>query len=1179
MGMSESGTTAAASSSQLDATEVAPASPYVGLTAFTENDAAIFFGRDAERKVLISNLRASRLTLLYARSGTGKSSLLRAGVEARLRQLAQQSRAERGTVGNVPVIVSSWHDDPTDGLIDAVEAALADALPDRGPISLPRTGLAAALEAGAAFADAALLIILDQFEEYVLARRVEAREGRFADELAACLNRPDLRANVLLAIREDVYSGLGDLFKSRIQNVYGNYLHLSDLDIAAAREAITHPIERVNELHPDRPPIEIEPALVQAVLEQLSRSEEVALDRTEGGVVVHTGSSNGSGEIAAPYLQLVMKRIWDEEVERRTSDDDPVRLRLETLAELGGAEMIVTTHVDRVLAGLSTTDRDAAVDVFRHLVTRSGTKIALASSDLADYTGRSEIEVQDLLERLTRPDVRILHDVPPSAGTQSPRFEISHDLLAPPILDWSSRVLQRREAWRRRRRVLIGGGAVAALVAVLAALSTWALIEQGNAKDARNHAEWVAVGSTAKDLAASRLGDSLVLGLAAYQNDPTPAVRSAVTSALEQAEASGARTILIGHTGAVLTIDDSSDGLVVSGGQDGTVRLWDAARGREIGGPMTGRGGAVRAVAFSPDGQTIAGGGDGRTLRFWSTESQKPLSRPIELATGPVGIAFSPDGALLAVASQAGHVYVIDPRAPSRPHVLLTGNDSDLTAVAFSPDGRNLVAASQGGRIFVWPASKVDANPAPRPTSYPVVHDKAVLAIAFDPRGHLLAMGGGDNTVRIWDTRTSAEVWEQRAPAVVTDVAFSPDGSELATTEGDGPLKIWDAQTGRLQTTYSGHFGHASGVVFSPDGRTLTTSGFDGTLRVWDRGHHSTLGRVVSYDRPEDVNGVAYAPDGMLATVDERSNLRLWRPFAPRPQWELKVGPDDELHGVARSPTGEIATAGDDGYVGLWDKDAGARLAMLKAGEDAVHTVAFSPDGGLVAGGTDDGKVRVWRTATNKPVGTRQLPGVGINGVAFAPLGHVLATACTDGRVRLLALPSLKVIRRSSLSAARMGIAFSPDGETIAAAGADGTIRLLDAQTLKQQGEALVGHAGPVFAVAFSPSGHTLVSASVDGTLRLWDPASHVELGDPLTGHDGRVNAVAFSPDGATLASSGADGTVRTWSGFLWRNPTDLAKRVCQRVSSGLTSAEWGSVVPGTTYPGPVCGHLAGTSP
>ena len=374
-----------------------------------------------------------------------------------------------------------------------------------------------------------------------------------------------------------------------------------------------------------------------------------------------------------------MKRLWDTELEqerRRTSRcaSDWRRCR-----ELGGAGTIVTTHVDRALDDFSGGDREAAVDIFRHLVTRSGTKIALAAPDLAEYSGQSGDEIQELLERLTRATSASCTR-PAVAGRRRRRGSRSRTTCSRPRSSTGVREFcksaQRHKSPTRCGGAIcgcsIGTGALLALVAVLTTLSIWALHQRQNARDATGHARWLAVASTAKDLADSRLGDSLVLGLAANQNDPTTAARSAMTSALEQAEESGARTILIGHTGAVVAIDGSSDGVVASGGQDGTVRLWSVARGREIGGPMTRHVGAVRAVAFSPDGQTIASGGDDKRVRLWARRSQK-LVRGIPLGDAAIGIAFSPDGTLLAVASKEGRVYIIDPHASSQPHVLQTG--------------------------------------------------------------------------------------------------------------------------------------------------------------------------------------------------------------------------------------------------------------------------------------------------------------------------------------------------------------------------------------------------------------------------------------------------------------------------------------------------------------------------
>src|SRR3954453_3978124 len=202
-----------------------PTGPYIGLTNFGEEHSALFFGRGPERKVLISNLRASRLTLLHAESGVGKSSLLRAGVAARMRELGQR---EPGSPSRIPVVFSSWRDDPTGDLVNLIAKTVASAV-GVDSLVLPRSLEGALRAASIAAEGATLLVILDQFEEYFLYRTRERPRGRFVEGLSRCVNAQDLRANFLIAIREDAYAGLGDLFQGHIDNIYGNFLRIENL--------------------------------------------------------------------------------------------------------------------------------------------------------------------------------------------------------------------------------------------------------------------------------------------------------------------------------------------------------------------------------------------------------------------------------------------------------------------------------------------------------------------------------------------------------------------------------------------------------------------------------------------------------------------------------------------------------------------------------------------------------------------------------------------------------------------------------------------------------------------------------------------------------------------------------------------------------------------------------------
>jgi CHASE2 domain-containing sensor protein len=450
--------------------------PYVGLDYFAEDDAGRFFGRDGERKRIIGNLRASRLTLLYAESGVGKTSLLRAGVSARLRQLTARSIAERGSTRYVPVVFSSWRTDPTVGLIDAIENAVRTVLRDDDELALPHDALDHAIEHVTKSTDATPLLILDQFEEHFL-YEPNGDDG-FDDELARCVNRPDLRAHFLISVREDAYSQIGPRFKSRIPDVYGNFLHLDFLDESAARAAVVEPIRAFNDgLEAAAPRFEVEPALVDAVLHQVRRGRVAIGDRAGPDVDVA-----GPARVETAYLQLVMKRLWDEELAAGSN-----RLRLETLERLGGADTIVRGHLDDVLAALPPAQRDAAAAAFRFLVTSSGRKIALSSEELRDFSDADPAALEPALEHLERE--RILRPIPSDERDGVARHEIYHDVLAPPILDWrrrhveelrrvetESRLSQARERARRlevRNRRLAAAVLALAAVAIGLALYVW----------------------------------------------------------------------------------------------------------------------------------------------------------------------------------------------------------------------------------------------------------------------------------------------------------------------------------------------------------------------------------------------------------------------------------------------------------------------------------------------------------------------------------------------------------------------------------------------------------------------------------------------------------------------------------------------------------------------------------
>jgi Novel STAND NTPase 1 len=460
------------------------AAPYQGLRPFAEEDAAFFFGRDTERTILVANLMAARLTLVYGESGVGKSSILRAGVVYHLRAQERVDAAAGGTPRLLVVYLDQWSGDPVARLLDRVGEEIARALGREAPtVQGSPASLAASLAAWTARWNLDLLVILDQFEEYFLYHPDEDGSGTFAAEFAGAVNRSDLPVSFLVAIREDGLAKL-DRFKGSVPNLFENYVRIRHLRASQAEAAVLGPLARLGEGSPGTA-WTAEPELVRRVLEGVQVGK-VVLASVGRGVAAETGRlDRPDPPIETPYLQMVLTRLWAEETARGSR-----RLRLATLEALGGPQRIVRTHLDEALDRLPVEQQEVAARVFHYLVTSTGCKVAHTATDLAAYAGISEEQVRSVLGRLSAPDARILRTVAAPPGQDGePRHEIFHDVLAPAILGWRARWVAERQAhaaaerqlqrrtrrWRRRRAaaaVLVGVVLVALCGLLVAARRT-----------------------------------------------------------------------------------------------------------------------------------------------------------------------------------------------------------------------------------------------------------------------------------------------------------------------------------------------------------------------------------------------------------------------------------------------------------------------------------------------------------------------------------------------------------------------------------------------------------------------------------------------------------------------------------------------------------------------------------
>jgi hypothetical protein len=415
--------------------------PYKGLQPYTEADRAYFFGRERDREIIAANLYSAPLTILYGASGVGKSSVLLAGVVPALRQMPRLAIIVFRAWQNA-AFVSAFKNEVLRAVrqcIDNKDISVDLALPlDEFLLDCTRA------------LHGTILVILDQFEEYFLYHSPSQAADGFDAEFARAVNRKEIDVNFLLSIREDGLSKL-DRFQGRIPNLLSNTLRLEHLDREAAISAIRKPLDEYNRRLPDgQRPMRVEDELIQGLLEEVRTGKVTLRQMGQGQLSARTYDERSETRIETPFLQMVLTRLWDEEIAAGSGV-----LRLSTLKQLGGAERVVRTHLDKEMDKLSQSERKIAVRLFRFLVTPTGTKIALTPGDLisfAELPTEQVEQVEPLLTRLSLPDVRILRSVaPPPDQPDARRYEIFHDVLAPAILDWRLRYDEQQEQERIRR--------------------------------------------------------------------------------------------------------------------------------------------------------------------------------------------------------------------------------------------------------------------------------------------------------------------------------------------------------------------------------------------------------------------------------------------------------------------------------------------------------------------------------------------------------------------------------------------------------------------------------------------------------------------------------------------------------------------------------------------------------
>jgi len=1184
--------------------------PYRGLASFQPEDAAWFFGREELVLHLVrlaTGPGAPGMPLaVVGPSGSGKSSVLRAGLVPRLRT------GSTARPGGRPVVLIT----PGAAPLPALAGYLAPlAWPGtEGPL---RAGLLAqglredpgryARLAGRG--DEPPAIIVDQLEEIFTAGADETGRREFVTALAA-LSEHTL---VVLGLRADFYGhALG--YPGLARSLQERQIVVGPMSAGQLRRAIVEPARKAGRDIEDglvevlladmRPPGAPGPGGHEAgALPLLSHALLATWTRSRGGrlTVADYQASGGIRDAIARTAEDAYATLdtGQQEVARQLflrlvhGGDDGIQTRARLpLSDLPGDASAAAAVLERFVTHRLVTKDQAAAEITHEALLGAWPRLrGWIDADREDFRMRRFIEVAaQAWAQAGREAAALLRGGQLAlaagwAGSTAHRDALSQDarnFVGASIAEERAQQAAQRRRTRRLRQLV---AALTVLVLLTVGLAGYAFRQRQLLLTAQDPAQSRTVAIEADQVRANDPGLAAQLSVAAYDISHTQQARASLL------ESSGTPMAARMQDSAMpvqsVALAPGRDLLAVAAA-DGTLKLWYLAvpgRPALIGTVANlGAGHPLYTAAFSPDGRVLATAGQDREVRLWNVADPRhpvPLGGPL---TGPgntiYALAFSPDGRLLAAGSADKTVRLWDVSDPGHGVPAggpLTGAAGFVHAVAFSPDGRLLAAGSADHKVRLWDV----ADPArPRPAGKPLTGPAGVVdSVAFSPGGGELAAGSYDDKVWRWNITDPAKPVPVKRLRGATDwimaVAYSPGGQVLAEAGSDDQVRLFNAVTGA-----------PLGILPQPqpvtslawDGPGLLVAGdADGYARAWQV---PPPGLITG----SQVNSIAFSPSGG-ALAAGGAGLQLWNPAARALTASAAIpgaAPGDIVNAVAFSPGGNLlATGYADGRIQLWRRGPG--LIPLGTAQPAsagglVEFVAFSPDGKLLASGGDDGTVRLWDLTD--PARPRQLAVIPdahtyVFSVAFGPGGRVLAAASADDRVRLwnVADPAAPAQLGKALtgpSSTAYSVAFSPGGRVLAVGSADKDVRLWDVTDPARPhhiGPVLAGPAGYVYSVAFSPGGNVLAAGNTDGSVWLWNLArpAHPALIAALTGPAGHVYSVAFGAGGRTLAAADSAGLVWRWD----TRASDAARAVCALAGQPLTRAEWRAYVPGLSYAPP----------
>jgi WD40 repeat protein/cytoskeletal protein RodZ len=993
--------------------------PYVGLDAFRENNQTIFFGRQRTVEELIERLKQQRLLAVIGPSGSGKSSVVRAGLIPALHDGAlpgSESWRDYPPIipGADPLRSLARLLRPSDTRAGWVDEQIERFKQDAGHLArlLGEAGTTPAV------------LCIDQFEELFTLAEDESSRRAFIDNLLHLVDVSDAGHIVILTMRSDF-----EAFVTRVPELQARFaaarVQMTPLSAAELRETIERPAMMVG--------LKFETGVVDSLLQDIL------------------------GEPAAlPLLQFTLLKLWEHRSRNRVT--------LDAYQRLGGGRLALARSADEFYAGLIPEEQVTARRILLRMV-RPGDGLEVTSNRIRRTTLYQASEATDRIDRVLQKLIQArLVRVTGGETPEDEQIEVAHEALVrnwPTLVDWledersALNVRRRLEAkaieWLRlgrgssglldREQLLEAEHWLASSDAAylgfdpalpeLAVYSRAAIEEAEHEQEAARQRELQQARALAYEQQRRADSERQRAELEARTNKRlTWLFRALAVAAII---AVGAAILALYQAGRATFAQQQAEGAQqqAEGAQQQT-ELKNAQLQTAVAETNNARATAEANALRADNSAATAVGAQATTVALsQSSAQQQRLDRANLLAAVSSAVAENKPQLSLLLGVEALRVHLEANETPivtatkalnqtlvgiGAAEYGLTGHTKPVTAVAISADGSRLLTGSADGSARLW--NLTDANPGANVIQLPGT-TAPIQAVAISPDGRRLIAGGEDGIVYVWETADPSA-----APRALTgnkgpikSLVVSPDSQWLITSGADTVVRVWNlTNPDSVSIQLSKHTQPVTAVAVGANSRVVLTSGADGIAYLWDlsaRTPGNPTGSLAA--RPTSLNSAALSHDGNWAAIGgDDGTTHLWRVSgAAFSSSSPIVLPTGTISALAIDPKSRWITVGSpDGRISLWGLSSHRVQISLTGHSGPITGLAFSQDGGVLVTSSADGTARVWNLADANPsASARVLRGheAKINALALTPDGRRLASGSDDSSARVwnLATPSL----------------------------------------------------------------------------------------------------------------------------------------------------------------------------